>query len=252
MIFDTLPLYFIIAGCTVSLANVNLRFSEMSLQKKISVIVADDHTLVRRGLVTLLSLNKDIEVIAEVGDVRVATEITLEKLPDVVMMDLSMPNLSGFQAIRQIKRRAPWVKILVLSAYDNEEYVLETIQSGADGYMLKNTSPEELSTAIKTVSGGGTYFSPAIARIAENAKSQFSLSSNRKGAKIADRLTEREREILQLIAEARTHQQIAEMLHISVRTVDTHRNNIIQKLGLHDTASLVTFAIKNGIVILHR
>ena len=223
----------------------------MSSQKKITVIVADDHTLVRRGLVTLLSLNKDIEVIAEVGDGRVAIEITLERKPDVVMMDLSMPNLSGFEAIRQIKRRAPSVKILVLSAYDNEEYVLETIQSGADGYMLKNTSPEELNTAIKTVSSGRTYYSPTVATIAEEAKVSIA-SRGAKGNKIADRLTEREREILQLIAESRTHQQIAELLHISVRTVDTHRNNIIQKLGLHDTASLVTFAIKNGIVIIHR
>jgi DNA-binding NarL/FixJ family response regulator len=223
----------------------------MSSQKKITVIVADDHTLVRKGLVTLLSLNKDIEVIAEVGDGRVAIEMTLARIPDVVMMDLSMPNLSGFEAIRQIKRRAPTVKILVLSAYDNEEYVLETIQSGADGYMLKNTSPEELNTAIKTVSGGRTYYSPTVARIAEEAKASIA-GSGAKGNKIADRLTEREREILQLIAESRTHQQIAELLHISVRTVDTHRNNIIQKLGLHDTASLVTFAIKNGIVIIHR
>ena len=224
----------------------------MTSQKKITVIIADDHTLVRRGLVTLLSLNKDVEVIAEVGDGRVAIEITLEKRPDIVMIDLSMPNLSGFEAIRQIKRRAPGVKILVLSGYDNEEYVLETIQSGADGYMLKDTTPGELDTALRTVASGRQYYSPTIARIAEDAKMSLSTKSGGKGLKIADRLTEREREILQLIAESRTHQQIAEMLHISVRTVDTHRNNIIQKLGLHDTASLVTFAIKNGIVILPR
>jgi two-component system, NarL family, response regulator NreC len=224
----------------------------MAPQKKITVIIADDHTLVRRGLVTLLSLNKDVDVIAEVGDGRIAIEITLEKKPDVVMMDLSMPNLSGFEAIRQIKRRAPGVKILVLSAYDNEEYVLETIQSGADGYMLKDTTPGELNMALKTVSAGKTYYSPSIAAFAHEVKTTAASSLSGKALKIADRLTEREREILQLIAESRTHQQIAEMLHISVRTVDTHRNNIIQKLGLHDTASLVTFAIKNGIVILSR
>ncbi|MCX6135370.1 MAG: response regulator transcription factor [Ignavibacteriales bacterium] len=224
----------------------------MTSQKKITVIIADDHTLVRRGLVTLLSLNKDVEVIAEVGDGRVAIDMTMEMQPDVVMMDLSMPNLSGFEAIRQIKRKAPKVKILVLSAYDNEEYVLETIQSGADGYMLKDTSPGELNTALKTVSSGRPYYSPAIARIAEEAKTAAASSFGARGSSIADRLTEREREILQLIAESRSHQQIAEMLHISVRTVDTHRNNIIQKLGLHDTASLVTFAIKNGIIILPR
>ena len=233
-------------------ANSSITLDRMTPQKKITVIIADDHTLVRRGLVSLLSLNDDIEVVAEVGDGRVAVEITLERLPDVVMMDLSMPNLSGFEAIRQIKRRAPTVKILVLSAYDNEEYVLETVLNGADGYMLKNTSPDELNNAIKTVASGGTYYSASVAKIAEEAKSALSSSPDGPAAKIADRLTEREREILQLIAEARTHQQIADILHISIRTVDTHRHNIIQKLDLHDTASLVTYAIKNGIVILHR
>ena len=233
-------------------ANSSITLDRMTPQKMISVVIADDHTLVRRGLVSLLSLNDDIEVVAEVGDGRVAVEIALEKRPDVVMMDLSMPNLSGFEAIRQIKRRAPTVKILVLSAYDNEEYVLETVLNGADGYMLKNTSPDELNNAIKTVASGGTYYSASVAKIAEEAKSALSSSLDVPAARIAYRLTEREREILQLIAEARTHQQIAEILHISVRTVDTHRHNIIQKLGLHDTASLVTYAIKNGIVILHR
>ena len=224
----------------------------MSPQKKITVIIADDHTLVRRGLVALLSLNSAIEIIAEVGDGRAAVALALEKKPDVVMMDLSMPNLNGFEAIRQIKKQAPSTRILVLSAYDNEEYVQQTVQCGADGYMLKSTSPEELSTAIKTVCSGKQFYSPSVARYAEDARLNKSAASGDPGTKLLSGLTTREREILQLIAEAHSHQEIAEMLHISVRTVDTHRNNIIQKLGLHDTASLVTYAIKNGIVIIHR
>lgn len=224
----------------------------MPPQKNISVIIADDHTLVRRGLVALLSLNSDVDVIAEVGDGNAAVELTLEKRPDVVMMDLSMPNLNGFEAIREIKKRAPSTRILVLSAYDNEEYVQQTVQFGADGYLLKNTTPEELGTAIRTVHSGKTFYSPSIARYAEDVRLNKAGTPNAGDSKILSRLTTREREILQLIAEARSHQEIAEMLHISVRTVDTHRNNIIQKLGLHDTASLVTYAIKNGIVIIHR
>ena len=226
--------------------------AEMPSQKKITVIVADDHALVRRGLVTLLSLNSGVEVIAEVGDGRAAIALTLEKRPDIVMMDLSMPNLNGFEAIRQIKKQSPTTKILVLSAYDNEEYVQQTVQIGADGYMLKSTSPEELNSAIKTICSGRQFYSPSVARYAEDARLNKVGMSGDPGSKLLSRLTAREREILQLIAEAHSHQAIAEMLHISVRTVDTHRNNIIQKLGLHDTASLVTYAIKNGIVIIHR
>ena len=219
----------------------------MTPQKKITVIIADDHTLVRRGLVSLLSLNNDIEVIAEVGDGRVAVEIALEKRPDVVMMDLSMPNLSGFEAIRQIKKRAPTVKILVLSAYDNEEYVLETVLNGADGYMLKNTSPDELNNAIKTVASGGTYYSPSVARIAEEAKSALSLSPDGPAARIADRLTEREREILQLLTEGKATKQIAKRLHISPKTVEVHRLNLMGKLKIDSIAQLTKYAIQEGL-----
>jgi DNA-binding NarL/FixJ family response regulator len=225
---------------------------EMTRKKKITVIIADDHTLVRRGLVSLLSLSDNIEVVAEVGDGREAVQLALRLRPDVVMMDLSMPNLNGFEAIRQIKKQAPLSRILVLSAYDNEEYVHQTIEYGADGYMLKNTTPEQLNDAISTVHSGRPFYSPSVGKFAEEARSNKHGDLTSRGAKLLSGLTAREREILQLIAEAHSHQEIAQMLHISVRTVDTHRNNIIQKLGLHDTASLVTYAIKNGIVIIQR
>ncbi len=222
----------------------------MASHKPIDIIIADDHTLVRRAIVSLLSLNDGIRVLAEVGDGREAVKLAIEKRPHVALMDLSMPNFSGFEAIRQIKKQASSVKILVLSAYDSEDYVRQTIESGADGYMLKTTSPEELYTAISTVSQGKSYFSKSIHVFAEKVKNHASGSAAVSGKRLFNKLTTREREILQLIAESHSHQEIADMLHISVRTVDTHRYNIIQKLGLHDTASLVTYAIKNGIVIV--
>ncbi len=227
----------------------------MVVGHKITVLVADDHTIVRRGVVSLLSLFSEIKVVAEVEDGRSALEQTLALKPDVVLMDISMPVLNGLDATQQIKRRMPNVRVLVLSAYDNEEYVLEIIRSGANGYLLKNTSPEELRAAIHAVHAGQAFFSPPISRILADSFVQQSAHAtpglgNR--SELKSRLSEREREILQLIAEGKTHQQIAHLLHISVRTVDTHRNNIIKKLNLHDTASLVRYAIKNGIVILPR
>ena len=224
----------------------------MSGKSKISLIVVDDHTLVRKGLARLLSLYEDFEVLAELGDGREAVKEALERHPDVILMDLGMPNFNGIEAIRQIKKHRPSIKILVLSAHDEKEYVEQTIDCGADGYMLKNTSPEEMTSAIRSVHSGRHYFSPSVAKSAESAilKSSLKPTGDREGS--IESLTAREREILQLIAESYSHQRIAELLHISVRTVDTHRFNIIQKLGLHDTASLVTYAIKNGIVILQK
>ena len=222
----------------------------MSSRKPIDVVIADDHTLVRRAIVNLLSLNGGIRVVAEVGDGREAVRLTIELKPDVVLMDLSMPNFSGFEAIRQIKKHASSTKILVLSAYDNDEYVRQTIENGADGYMLKTTSPEELDTAISTVHEGRSYYSKSIVTFAQKVRTGRSTFASGADKKLFNQLTTREREILQLIAESHSHQEIAEMLNISVRTVDTHRYNIIQKLGLHDTASLVTYAIKNRIVIV--
>lgn len=221
---------------------------------KIRVVVADDHNIVRRGLVSLLQLNPEIEVVAEASDGREAVDMAVSHRPDLVLMDISMPGLNGLEATRQIRSRCPSVRVLVLSAHDNEAYVLESVRSGASGYLLKNTSAEDLHTAIRAVHSGQAFFSPLISKIlADDYVKRISEGRGAvEGGSAADvnRLTPREREILQLIAEGRSHQAIAELLSISVRTVDTHRNNIIQKLDIHDTASLVTFAIKNGIVIL--
>jgi DNA-binding NarL/FixJ family response regulator len=223
------------------------------MSDKITVLIADDHTILRRGLVSLLSLNPNIQVIGEAEDGRSAVEAALRLEPDVVLMDLSMPVLNGLEATAQLKKESPAIKVLILTAHDNDEYVSQVVRSGANGYALKNTSPEELYAAIKTVHSGHTFFSPSLSgRYGELGAGFPDASDGGKDPLKGSALTSREREVLQLVAEGETHQNIADRLFISVRTVDTHTNNIMKKLNLHDTASLVTYAIKNGIVILPR
>jgi two-component system nitrate/nitrite response regulator NarL len=205
----------------------------------IRVLVADDHTIVRRGVVSLLSLAEGIEVVAEAENGREAVEKSVLLEPDVVLMDVSMPLLNGLEATTQIRTKAPRVRVLILSAHDNEEYLLQVAESGASGYLLKNSSAEELFRAIRSVHEGGEAYSPSLP-----------VATRGEGPVAAKRLTSREREILQLVAEGNHHQRIADLLNISLRTVDTHCNNIMRKLDLHDRASLATYAIKNGIVIL--
>jgi len=165
-----------------------------------------------------------------------------------------MPELNGLEAASRIKKKSPAVKVLMLSAHDNEEYVLQVLRSGANGYLLKNTSSDDLYAAIRSVHQGHAYFSPSVSKILADQllKPEARLDGEAEEAPVLSRLTSREREIIQLIAEGRTHQQIGETLHISPRTVDTHCNNIMKKLDIHDSAALVAYAIRNGIVILPR
>lgn len=219
--------------------------------KPIAVLVADDHTIVRRGLVSLLSLGEGIEVVGEAPDGRTAVDLTLQKEPDVVLMDISMPELNGLEATARIKKQAPHVRVLILSAYDNDEYITQVVRSGANGYLLKNSSAEELYAAIRSVFSGHAFFSPAVSKVIADSYVRGSSAPALDQSRLPDsRLTTREREILQLIAEGHTHQKVADLLHISVRTVDTHCGNIMKKLDIHDSAGLVTYAIKNGILIL--
>lgn len=218
--------------------------------KKIRILVADDHTIVRSGVISLLSLNPDFEVVGEAENGREAIELVRTKNPDVVLMDIGMPVLNGLEATRRIKKEFPQVKVLVLSGYDNDEYILQMIQSGANGYILKNSFLDDLYSAIRSVNEGMAFFSPSVSKIiVESYVNQPDDDASKKSKRL---LTPREREILQLIAEGHLHHQIAERLSISVRTVDTHRQNIMKKLDIHDTAGLVTYAIKNGIVIMQR
>jgi DNA-binding NarL/FixJ family response regulator len=219
--------------------------------RPIGVLVADDHTIVRRGLVSLLSLDEGIEVVGEATDGRIAVDRAMELDPDVVLMDISMPELNGLEATRMIKKEMPHIKVLVLSAHDKDEYILQVVRSGANGYLLKNTSAEDLYAAIRAVHSGHAFFSPSVSKVLLDS---YMVGGKAEGLGASDqpvhRLTPREREILQLVAEGKTHQETANVLHISVRTVDTHCVNIMKKLDIHDSAGLVRYAITNGIVIL--
>ncbi len=221
----------------------------MKPNDRIKVLIADDHTIVRRGIASLLSLNEEFEIVGEAENGRDAVELTLQTDPDVVLMDIGMPILNGLEATRQIRKLSSRTKILILSGYENDEYILQVIQTGANGYILKTTILEDLFTAIRSVNNGQAFFSPSVSKVIVegylNRKTE-----NPNSTKPLRPLTTREREILQLIAEGHLHQQIASRLSISVRTVDTHRNNIMKKLDIHDTASLVNYAIKNGITII--
>jgi len=222
--------------------------------QKIRVLVADDHTIVRRGFVSLLSLADGVEVVGEAENGREAVEKAMLLLPDVVLLDINMPVLNGLQATQQIRQKAPEVKVLIVTAHDNDEYVLQVVRSGASGYLLKNTSAEDLFAAIRAVQAGGAFYSPSVSKILASFQTkQVSPAVEAppgNEARAETRLTSREREVLQLVAEGYTHQQIASALSISRRTVDTHCNNIMSKLDIHDNAGLTTYAIKNGIVIL--
>lgn len=218
--------------------------------EKIKVLLADDHELVRTGLVKLLEAYKDITVIGEAGDGQEAVEKTKKLNPDVLVIDLSMPKLTGIEATKIIRKECPKVAVLVLTMHQNEEYVYQIFRSGAGGYILKDTGKDELATAIRTVAKGEKFFSPRVSEIMVDGYLRKAVARDEsisvKLDSIDVTLTKREKEILTLVAEGLNNQQIGEKLFISPRTVDTHRTNIMQKLDIHDSANLVKFAIEHG------
>ncbi len=223
----------------------------MKSKQAIKVLVVDDHMIVRRGVIALLSLNKEFEVVGEASDGVAALQKIRQTEPDVVIMDIAMPVKDGLETTREIRLKYPQIKVLALSGYDNVDYVNKILSSGAHGYILKTTSPEELYSAVKAVYSDNAFFSPRISKILLDSFYN-NTPKNEREQKTSARspLSPREIEILQNIALGKTHQQIAKELHISVRTVDTHRNNIMKKLNIHDTANLVRYAIKEGIISL--
>ncbi|MCX7984311.1 MAG: response regulator transcription factor [Bacteroidetes bacterium] len=233
----------------------NIHTVEMKSRRPIKILVVDDHLIVRRGIISLLSLNKEFEVVGEASDGHMALQMVDQYDPDVVLLDIALPVKDGVEVTREIRTQYPRVKVLVLSGYDSEEYVQKILTCGAHGYLLKTTSPEELTSAIKAVIADNAFFSPRISKIILEHYTHGHRGGRLNGESLSHAkgvLSKREREILKLIALGKTHQQIADELNISVRTVDTHRTNIMRKINLHDTASLVRYAIEQGIIPLSR
>lgn len=211
---------------------------------RIRILLADDHPLVRSGLIKLLEPFKEFVIVGEASDGEEAVAMTKKLEPDVVVIDLSMPKLNGVEATKIILKNNPSSKVLVLTMHDNEEYVYQILKSGAGGYILKNSGREELAAAIQAVAKGERFFSPRVSEIMVEA--YLKRADTREEHLINDKdipLTKREKEILFFIADGLNNNQIAEKLFISPRTVDTHRTNIMQKLDIHDTANLVRYAL---------
>jgi DNA-binding NarL/FixJ family response regulator len=211
----------------------------------IRVLLADDHAIVREGLHMVLAAHRTIEVLGEASDGREALDLVELLRPDVVVMDIAMPNLNGLEATRQIKRRSPDVRVVILTMHENQEYFVQIIKAGATGCVLKRSAGTELVTAIEAAARGESYFSPAIATVV--MEDYRRLLSQPASAEV-NPLTEREREILQLVAEGRTNREIADLLTVSIKTVQAHRSNIMEKLGAHDRTDLVKYAIRMGMI----
>lgn len=205
----------------------------------IKIALADDHKVVRQGLRALLEGVKEFKVVAEAGDGKEIVELVLREKPDVAVIDLAMPSLNGVEATRRIVRDSPAVRVLVLSMYTGEEYVREALGAGAAGYLVKDSAADDLVEAIRRVARGESFLSPAIAHLADRSGAASSP---------LERLTTREREVLQLIAEGNSNKEIAARLSLSVKTIEAHRTNLMAKLDIHDTASLTRFAIARGLV----
>ncbi|MEW6670337.1 MAG: response regulator transcription factor [Thermodesulfobacteriota bacterium] len=214
--------------------------------KKIKVVIADDHTIVRKGLCALLVGQDDIDVVGEAENGREALKQVEKLMPDVVLLDISMPGLNGLETTRQLKKKFPKLRILILTMHDNEEYIFETLRAGASGYLVKRSAPNELISAIKAVCRGDSFLSPSISR--RVIETYVRGGSREDSDEAYNKLTAREREILQLIAEGRLNREIAEMLHISIKTVETHRAHIVEKLHIRNTAELTQYAIRKGII----
>ena len=208
----------------------------------IRVLIVDDHAVVRSGLHLLLEAEKDIQVVGEAGDVRTAVFETREQSPDVVLMDVVMPGQTGIEGVPLVLKEAPQAKVLILSMQDDPRYVREAFAAGASGYVLKEAADTEVVAAIREVASGGRYVHPALgARL-------VAAEADAKAREDADPLSEREREVMRLLALGHTNQEIAKMLYISVRTAETHRAHIMQKLRLSSRAELVRYAIEQGLL----
>lgn len=232
----------------------------------IRVLLADDHDILRQGLKLLLSLQPDMQVVGEARTGREALALSLELAPDVVVMDITMPDMDGLEACRQIRTEQPATQVLMLTMHENEEYFLQALRIGAVGYLVKKAAPSELHMAIRAIARGGAFLYPGLAKtlirayiaqrptraasydsMTNGEASQQQLSGSRLSEDL-QMLTPRELEVLRFVAEGRTNQEIADLLVLSIKTVQAHRANVMEKLGLHDITQLVRFAIKHGLI----
>ncbi|MBA2485146.1 MAG: response regulator transcription factor [Nitrospira sp.] len=211
---------------------------------KVRVLLVEDHTLVRAGFRALLEKLEGIQVIGEVSNGRDALKMSKEMAPEVVLMDIAMPEMNGLEATSRMRQECPGTKVLMLSMYTNEEYLKEALRAGAAGYLLKDADRAELELAIKTVCRGETYLTPAVAKFTLDA---YCRQDDAQSGPLG-RLTGRQREILQLIAEGCSTKQIAQRLDLSVKTVETHRAQLMERLEIHDVPGLVRLAIRTGLI----
>ncbi len=216
-----------------------------SMKTQIKILIADDHPIVRRGITACLSKHSHLQIVGEAADGRETLAKARELSPDLVLMDIDMPHINGLAVTETLRKELPHIKVLILSMHTRTEYVLRIIQSGARGFVLKESSAEDLVKAIEIVSGGETFFSPDVARLALN---QFVRGTS--GGPDAARLTNREREVLTHIAEGLSNKEIAVKLGVGVRTVETHRERIMRKLDIHTVAGLTKYAITKGLITL--
>lgn len=214
----------------------------------IRVLLADDHAVLRQALRLLLEMHDEVEVVADVGDGRLAVEAAQRLVPDVVLMDLAMPGLNGVEATRQLTQRVRGVRVLILTGYADDERILDALRAGASGYVIKRSDINELLLAIQSVHRGNPYISASIAEGRSAIELLIQAQSSKAGA--GERLTEREREILQLVAEGHSNQSIADRLVVSVKTVEAHKAHIMGKLGAQKPADLIRYALRKGIIDL--
>lgn len=215
-----------------------------STAKPIRILVADDHTIVREGIVSLLEEDEDCSVVAEAADGLEAVEKAVKSRPDIAILDLTMPRLSGLEAVRRIRKELPDTRILVLTVHEEEEYIIPLVRAGASGYLIKDTASKELIAAVHALRNGQGYFGPQAARVlADQYRNPGETPEDPYGS-----LTPREREVFHLVSEGKTTKEIARTLEISVKTAENHRARVIDKLRVHNTAGLVRYAARRGLL----
>lgn len=223
------------------------RATNRAARPRIRVLIVDDHAVLRQALRLLLESHEDLDVLGDVSNGREAAAVAEKLLPDVVLMDVVMPGLNGLDATRQIRKRCPNTRVLILSGYEEDEQIIEALRAGASGYLVKESDIGELLLAIQAVARGNTYFSSSLSE--REQTNDFLLRARNVDAKVGfDRLTDREREVLQLIAEGHSNQSIADQLVISVKTVEAHKAHIMSKLGARNRTDIIRYAIRRGII----